>query len=415
MMVAPRPIFNATKNVKGYSLWFQIGNALLQEARGFTDETSVDSPFISFVNKIGLEALTMHKFVFIPVTDIHLATDLRSACAVDPSLVILQLNRKNALTEKNLDNIKRLKESGFKIAFRNYYDINSLHSFLPYTDFIFCEPDTVKFMSLLKLVRSHHSSAKIIVKDVDDDKMFQQFVGYGAEFFDGDFYQVPKMSKDNRVSPLKVNYLSLLNQVNHDDFDIDKFSSIVQRDTALAIRFLKMANSSHLHNSKINSLRHAAALIGQNEIRRWITTAVASSLSQEEPSEITRLSLLRARFCEDVAGLFEMDIHKENLFLMGLFSVLDVILDMPIEKALDMVMIPEVIREALVKEDNDFAKVYNFVKLYERGDWTEISRIALINDISIDNIANAYYETLLWYGRLINMDIDENELEESEE
>jgi EAL and modified HD-GYP domain-containing signal transduction protein len=173
-----------------------------------------------------------------------------------------------------------------------------------------------------------------------------------------------------------------------------------------------MVNSSTVRSSKINNLKHAAAMLGQTEIKKWVTTAVTSSLGQESPGEITRLSMLRAKFCENIADLFEMAIDRDNLFLMGLFSVLDVVLDMTMEKALHLVYVPEDVAEALLGKENHYATVYQFVRLYEHGDWQEVSRIALMNNMSISSIAQAYHDALHWYGQIINMPTDTEEFNE---
>jgi EAL and modified HD-GYP domain-containing signal transduction protein len=411
LMVTPKPIFNIARDVVGYRLSFQIGNAILEEVKHASAEIFVHSPFMEFVNQTGLDVLTMNKMVFLPVSDVHLMTNFEETCTVDPAKVVLLLNKKNALSLENLQRLVQFKSHGFKVAVFDYYDVRDLVTFLPHIDYLFCSHDLEQLTTVMKYVKTGRFPVKLIARHVDVGNTYDQTAALGVQYFDGQFYHVPSNSRDKRLSPLQVNYLQLLNQVNKEEFDIGQFSSVVQRDPALAIRFLKMVNSSHVRGSSIKSLRHAAALIGQIEIQRWITTAVASSLSQEAPSELTRLSLIRARFCENVAGLFDMAAHKESLFLMGLFSVLDAILDMPIKQALDMILIPDKVREALTGTSNDYSVIYEFVKMYEQGDWTELSRIALVRKISIRNIFAAYNEALLWYGRIINMQLDENELE----
>lgn len=408
-MVVPKPIFSDSKEVMGYYLSFQVGNALLEEGKMYSLDAGINTQFFDFVNKIGLDVLTFNKLIFIPVTDILLATDIENDCSIDHSMVVLILNKRNQLSQSNLERVAALKNSGFKIAFYSYPGIEAIEAFLPNTDYVFCTNDTEIMMSTVRYLKRHGHSTKLIATKVDTERAFDRVKAFGIRYFAGQFYKVPTISKDNRVSPLQINYIQLLNQVNQDDFEFDRFTKVVQRDTSLAIQFLRMVNSSHVRTNKITSLRHAAALIGQNEIKRWITTAVASSLSQAKPGEITRISLLRAKFCENVAGLFEMGVHSENLFLMGLFSVLDVILEMPIEKALELVFVPESVKTALTVGNNDFGQVYNFIKSYEQGDWTEISRTALLRNMKIADIYKAYHETLIWYGRMINMTIDEDE------
>jgi EAL and modified HD-GYP domain-containing signal transduction protein len=229
----------------------------------------------------------------------------------------------------------------------------------------------------------------------------------GAELLQGQFYKTTSIVRDSRVSPLKVNYIQMLNQVSQEDFELDKFAGVVQRDTALAVQFLKTVNSSHARGSNITSLRHAASLLGQKEIKKWVTTAVTTTLGQESPGEVTRLSMIRAKFCENLAPMFEMAIHKDNLFLMGLFSVLNVILETTIEQALQIVRVPEPVKTALLGGDNDFGNVYKFILLYEEGEWTEISRLALINNMKINSIYEAYKGALTWYSDLVNMSVGE--------
>jgi EAL and modified HD-GYP domain-containing signal transduction protein len=412
--VVPKPIFRASKNVEGYQLSFQVGNALTGQGLNSTLNLSLHSPFFEFINSIGLEALTNNKLVFVPVTDIVLASNVEQICHVDRSLVALLLSQHNTLSETNLQRIIRFKNMGFKIAFHGFRDASVLEPFLPYTDYIFANYDTERLMPVLFLVRSGGYPIKVIATDVDTVDIFNRTAALKIDYFRGRFYKTPALSDKNIVSPLQVNYLQLLNQVNNDDFDFVKFTKVVQRDTSLAIQFLKMVNTSSI-KQEIKSLRHAAALVGQKEIKRWVTTAVTSSMSQEKPGEITRISLLRAKFCENLAGLFEMGVHKENLFLMGLFSVLDVILEMPIDKALEMIVVPEPVSQALLGEQNDFGLIYSFAKFYEYGDWTEVSRMALVHNLKIQDIFHAYNDALVWYGRMINMKIDKDEMDDEEQ
>ena len=408
LLVAPKPVFNRTKDVFAYYLSFQAGNALLEEAKAFAFENDVNTPFFDFVNKTGMEALTNNKMIFIPVTNVHLAMDLEHICTVDPSLVALLMGKKIDLSPANLQRITRFRELGFKTAFIHKTDYEQLEPFFPQIDYIFNNRDTEAITVLNARIRKTFSRTKIIARGIDSDEAFNRASLNGAELLQGRFYKSSPVVRDNRVSPLKVNYISLLNQVSQDDFDLDKFAGIVQRDTALAVQFLKMVNSAYVREGSITSLRHAAAQLGQKEIKKWVTTAVTSTLGQESPSEVTRLSMIRAKFSENLAGLFDMAVHKDNLFLIGLFSVLNVILETTIEKALQIVRVPDKVKDALLGGSGEFGDVYNFVKLYEEGEWTEISRLALVKNLKIRDIFEAYNEALTWYGRLIAMSVEDS-------
>jgi len=415
LMVASIPVFDKYKEVQGYYLSYQIGNALIEGGKSYSLENSTESPFFDLMNEIGLDALTGGKLIFLPVTGVFLATDFEKDCQVDPASVVLLLNAQDHLSHKLLHRLAQVRERGFKVALKKYADLDSIKPILPHTDFVFCGNETEDIMPLIGAIKKAFSSAKVIVSGVNSNRKFDQLSAFNVELFEGQFYRESIVQKEHRVSPLKINYLQLLNQVNQEDFELDKFAGIVQRDTALALQFLRMVNSSSVRSSAITSRRHAAALLGQKEIKKWVTTAVTTSLAQESPGEITRLSMLRAKFCENLAGLFEMAIHKDNLFLMGLFSVLDVVLETSMERALGMVVVPENVKKALLNEGNDFGVVYNFVKAYELGDWTEISLAALTGKLEISAIAAAYREALAWYGHMISMQIDEGDIDMDED
>lgn len=210
---------------------------------------------------------------------------------------------------------------------------------------------------------------------------------------------MPVTKGQTKVAPLKVNYIELLNVVNADDFELTKAADIIGRDTALVISLLAMVNKMAV-NSEITSIRHAAAMLGQKELQKWINTAVAGKLYADKPNEITRLSLLRAKFAENLAPFFELGQQAEELFLMGLFSVLDVIFDQPMEEALKLVKVSGEISDALISHTGILAPVLEFALSYERADWQEVSRLMILKNIGMDAVYEAYVQTLGWYRDL---------------
>ena len=141
-------------------------------------------------------------------------------------------------------------------------------------------------------------------------------------------------------------------------------------------------------------------MLGQRELKKWITTAVMGELCADKPNEITRLSLLRAKFAENLAGVFNIAGQASELFLMGLFSVLDVILDKPMKEALSMVKVSRQIREVLVSGKGELYKVYYFITQYEKANWQEVSRQMILEHIEMPVLYDAYIQTLVWYRKL---------------
>jgi EAL and modified HD-GYP domain-containing signal transduction protein len=224
--------------------------------------------------------------------------------------------------------------------------------------------------------------------------------------FEGDYYRTPAIKGRSDVSPLKANLIRLLNLVRDENFEFSVVADVVQRDTALSLSLMRLVNSPFLGlRQRINTINHAVTMLGQNEVRKWVTTSVSRSLGADKPSEITRLSLVRAKFAENLSPLFSLPRETQSLFLMGLFSVLDIILEVDMEDALKLVLVSNDIQDALISNTGRFAPIHNFIKSYESADWSSVSRACIVHDLTVESIYDAYIEAVSWYTDLITEDV----------
>jgi EAL and modified HD-GYP domain-containing signal transduction protein len=298
-----------------------------------------------------------------------------------------------------VNRLKELKEQGYKLAMRKLAvsDFESHRPILQLVDYMFLNNKKIAIDKASIYFGKLYPDIALCAGNIDNMESFEKIKEKGGyKFYEGEFYRVPITKGDNNVSLLKVNYIALLNIVNDENFELDQAAAIISRDTALTISLLKMVNNMTV-NGEITSIKHAAAMLGQKELKRWINTAVAKALYTDKPSEITRVSLLRAKFAENLAGAFKLAVKKDELFLMGLFSVLDVILEKPMKEALELVQVSEDIKKALVDDTGTLAKVLDFVKEYEIAGWQEVSRIMILEGIDVDTVYKAYVDTLTWY------------------
>jgi EAL and modified HD-GYP domain-containing signal transduction protein len=241
-----------------------------------------------------------------------------------------------------------------------------------------------------------------IAADVHDMSLFTQLQRERYHLFEGNFYSVPLPKGYNTLAPVKVNSIQLLNLIRNEDFEIDEVAKIVGQDPSLSISLLKFINSPYLGlSSRVKTIQHAVAMLGQKEVRKWVTTAVSGALASDKPDEITKLSLMRAKFAENLAPHFEMAIDAQSLFMMGLFSILDVVLDMPIEKALEIVAVSEKIADALINRGGDYGNIMMFITVYETANWNEVSRLMVINKIEPEQVFEAYIGAAQWYGSIM--------------
>ncbi len=252
-----------------------------------------------------------------------------------------------------------------------------------------------------------YPNVQLVAVNVNSQEDYDALTADGSyQMYEGTFFRVPAVHVSEEVSPMKVTYVELLNLVNDPDFELDEAADIIQHDTALVISLLGMVNRMTV-NSGISTVRHAAAMLGQKELKKWINTAVTRELCADKPSEITRISLLRAKFAENLAPSFDLLISAPELFLMGLFSVLDVMLDRSMAEALEMVKVTKDISGALLDGTGKLAPVLNFMMAYENADWQEVSRQMVLLNLSDDEVYKAYTDALEWFRDLFYGDESE--------
>ncbi|MDL2248874.1 HDOD domain-containing protein, partial [Tyzzerella sp. OttesenSCG-928-J15] len=352
------------------------------------------------IRKIGLAALTGGLPLFIPINNIALLMDIENQCSADPENIVFVIDKSVTPEQMYIDRINAVKSKGFRFGVQNITSVIQYESIIELCDFFLLSSKNDDTVKINKYINIRFKGTHVILKNIDTVSDYEAFKRVGFFMYEGLFYRMPVTKGNTEVTPLKANYIQLMNLTNDENFDIGEVADIVQQDTALAISLLHMVNSLNL-SSKVKSIKNAAALLGQNELRKWIITAAVSQLCVDKPNEITRVSLIRAKFAEYIAPAFEMAISSKELFLMGLFSVIDIILDMPMDKALDTVMVNDIIRDALVNKKGKFSPVLEFIKTYESADWQQVSFMLILHNIPANVISEAYLNSLTWYSTLL--------------
>ena len=404
MLATLIPLFDETMTVKAYSLFAQKENRLLNPSYlgpGISEGIHVAG--LDLIESMGIETLSADKEIFVEVNNISIFSNIDEQCQAPHERLILLVDHTITPEEMYIQRFRELKEKGFYLAIRKLpiEKFEEYQEVLRLMDYILLDYKKLNIGNAKLFFNKYYPNMKMCAVNVDSQEDYENLGKMGGfALFEGKFFRLPvTASKQTEVAPLKANYIELLNIVNDIDFDLSEAADVIGKDTALVISLLKMVNKMSV-NSEITSIRHAAAMLGQKELKKWINTAVTNELCADRPSEITRLSLLRAKFAENLAPLFEMAIHSSELFLMGLFSVLDLILDKPMKEALAMVNVSKSIEEALIEDKGEFAAVLDFIRHYESASWQEVSRVMLLRKIDMDQVYNAYTESLQWYRNL---------------
>ena len=419
MLVSIIPLFDEDIAVRAYSLFVQKKNYFLNPnllgGAQFDGAGHVDG--LEVIDNMGMETLSNDAEVFVQVSNISVFSDIENQCDAPHERVVLLLDNTVLPSDMYLDRLKALRKSGYKLAIRKL-EVSQFEDYrevLQLMDYILLNQRKIDISKARIYFQSLFPNIKLCAVGVDSMETFEKLKAAGGySLYEGEFFRIPGNRSEHEVSPLKVNYIQLLNMVNSPEFELTEAADIIGRDTALVISLLKMVNRM-TRNSTITSIRHAAAMLGEKELRKWLITAVAGQLYTDKPNELTRMSLLRAKFAENLAPVFSMAIQSSELFLMGLFSVLDVILDMPMKDALETIKVSKNISDALVYHKGIFAFPLEFILQYENANWQEVSRLMIVHNIEMQPVYDAYLNALRWYRDTIFADTDSQTAEEKPE
>ncbi len=405
MLMALVPLFDGNMAVKAYSIFSQKDNHFLNPlllGTGQNDGAAVVEG-LELIESMGIETVEEDQEIFVPVGNISIFSDVESQCSAPHHRIVFLIDNTIPPVEMYVNRLRELKEKGYKLAVRKLAvsDFGNYAEVMKLADYVFLNNRKVAIEKARIYFGKLYPHIRLCAGGIDTMETYEELkVTGGYQLYEGEFYRVPVTKGEHDVAPLKVNYIELLNVVNDVDFDLLEAANVIGRDTALTISLLQMVNRMTV-NSGITTIRHAAAMLGQKELKKWINTAVANKLYADKPSEITRLSLLRAKFAERLAGSFGMQDKSEELFLLGLFSVLDVVLEKTMEDAMEMVMVAGDIRDALTQGKGPYATLYEFIQQYEKADWQEVSRQMLLADVSMEDVHDAYMDALKWYKQLV--------------
>ena len=421
MMLTLIPFFDRNMSVSAYSLFTRKNNFLMNPSllgsRQFDGAAYVDG--LELIQELGTTTLSGGKPIFVSLNNISIFSSLESECKNTNHAPILLIDQTFPPVSMYTDRIRELREFGYHFAIRNL-PVHCYEDYAPILsqmDYILIDCQKIDAVKASFYFRKLYPDICICASNIPDTETFGKLSpAETISLFEGTFFRMPVTRGEHKVSPLKINYISLLNLIEEDDFDLTKAADIISQDTALIISLLRLANTRSF-NSEITSVRVAVSMLGQKDLTRWIQTTVIEKLCSDKPNELMRLSLLRAKFAENLAPVFGMAKHSflrtqikeriivfvQELFLTGLFSILDIILDCSMEEALSMVRVSGKIRTALLEHTGSLAEVLHFIVKYESAEWQEVSRQLVLKNIEIPDVSHAWVSSLQWYAKLIAM------------
>lgn len=398
--IARQPILDIEQQVVAYELLFRDGKS---NSFPNIDPNQATSNILTNSHlTLGLEKVTSDLPAYINFHADTLISHFPSF--LDPKNVVLEILEDVPVTDELLSACKALHEKGYKLALDDFDFDDKWQAFYPFVDIIKIDVLEFSILEISKLVRKLSGlNVTLLAEKVETLQQFEKLKMFGFTLFQGYFFAKPEMLKQRKITTAKKNILELISQASQVDLNIDSISKIFAIDPGLTYKLLRFINSPTYGNSQeITSLKHALAYIGQVELKKFIALLALSDLSSDKNPEIMRLSLARAKFCEQIS-LCRLDSENPpKAFLTGILSLIDGILDHDLEHVLGVLPVHEEIKSALRNEQSDLTNYLMLVKNIEQGFWQEGEIIAL--KLGVDNNAcfQAYDDSLSWADEMLN-------------
>ena len=399
VVIARQAIVDEHRAVFGYELFDRSTAA---EARSAASDAALLFNALSYA---GSESLVGQKTVFINCTHESLESDHLEL--IHPDKVVLEVpTLADSATAEDIENrslaLGKLRQRGFRLAFNQKVLRRSYASWVPLAAFIKLEMTAFKpelAEALVSFTRTH-STARIVAEKVETAAQHALMEGLGVKLFQGYWFAQPALVKTRTLRPSQATIIQLINLVRQQG-STTEIENLLKKDPTLSFNLLRFINSSGFGLScEITSFRHAVMILGLKKLFRWAALLLTTSRANGTAPAVGSTAVVRGRLMELLAAELLPPEDCDNAFVVGVFSLLDTMLGMPLEDALVSVALPESVQDALLHGTGVFAPFLALTLACESGDDAAFAHNADALHLSNRQVNWAHLQALTWAENL---------------
>ena len=402
VFIGRQPIFNLHEQVVAYELLYRSknGNSFPMVD---SDAATIDVLVNSFLS-IGIEEVTKGKPCFVNFTDNLLKSTLIDY--LNPAQVVIEVLEDVPIDSLLVQRVKELKLRGFKIALDDFvldhrvevYDELFAHIDYIKVDFLFSS--LLERMEIENKVKENFPHIKLLAEKVETRNHFDVAKHSGYQLFQGYFFEQPQIIQSTDIPANTLQYFQILALLKDEEPNVSILAENIERDLSLTYKLLQMINNSTKRSkSKVRSIKQAILLLGLGELRKWIYLLTMREIDTNTDTdlfkELMQTSLFRAKVCEKLAKLS----YKQNFseyFLIGMFSVIDCLLQRPMSSILNQLPFSEEITDTILGKQTEMSPYLEFSIALGKFDWDTLDELAPKFDLNMESIELLYKEALQW-------------------
>jgi len=391
--VARQPIFNRREQVYGYELLFRSG---LENRYTASDADAAARDVADHILTIGARTLTAGRKAFLNCTRHFLVNEYAMLLSKEETVIeILETVEPDA---EVLSACRRLKNLGYVIALDDFVYSEKFQPFVEMADII-----KVDFKLLgpgdrqRAVAKFSPLGIRLLAEKVETRAEFAEARDGGYAYFQGYFFCKPQIVPSRHIPAYKINYLRILQAISKPVLDRNEIVALIDREVSLCYKLLRFMNSALFgFRRDVSSTRHALELLGDRALTKWASVAAVLGIASNEPNELVLTALTRGQCCELLASNLGAHKDEEGMFLLGVFSLMEAMLGVPMSEIVAEIALPDRVRAALLGRSNRYREILDLVKAYEAGRWNEVSELALALQQDESQLASAYLEAVDW-------------------
>ena len=395
------PVLDRSQKIFGYEL--VLRNKSVRQARK-QDDTLLrmqDEMLLNGLISLEMDKLMGDRQVFISLSSAGLDSPLLDD--LPPEGVVLAVKVDPAKAEAQLLRLKELVAAGFKIALDDFVYAPLLAPFLRLAKFVrmdVSQLDAIEMRTQLKSLMDKFAP-DLLAKNVNFDDTFEACRHLSFNYFQGYYFTRLQPDKPPRLGTDRLRVIELLNLVTK-HAEISKLENVFKQDATLSYKLLRYINSPGCGMvQKIRSIAHALVILGHDQLYRWLTLLLFSSGQSDGRSQaLLKNALVRARLVEMLGRRRLPPRECEGLFIVGIFSLLDALLNVPMRKAVDHLNLPEPVLQALVERKGEYAPFLMLAEACEEGNQDRVEEYAAMCDLDVDGVNLIHLQAMLWAEEL---------------
>jgi c-di-GMP-related signal transduction protein len=393
--VARQPIFTADERVFGYEILFRDG---VEDYFREPDADAASRKALDTSQQIGLQTLCEGRRAFVNCTREVLLKDYITLLPSPFTVVeVLESVPADDLVRSAL---QRLKQAGYLIALDDFTLDGPRTRLVELADILKIDLRATTPEQRKELVSRYGPwRCRMLAEKVETREEFSAAKTAGFIYFQGYFFRKPELLQTREIPANRLNYMRLLQAVSKPDLEVKEMEELIKHEASVCYRLLRYLNSAAFGvRNEVHSIRHALTLLGEREVRRWIRLVVTLTAAENRSSELLNTAMIRARFCELVAE--KVPHGDSDLFLMGLLSMIDAILEVPMVTVLESIPLDHETKAVLLGGASKLRPLYQLMLARESGDWKGTADHGNQLGLSESEVAEAYWQAVQWVRQI---------------